>query len=130
MMAKVFYSTGRRKTSSSRVFLSAGKGQITVNNLALDKYFPCQQQRNTLKAPLKLTETEKELDVKITVKGGGLTGQCEAIRHGLSRALVLYSDSYRGLLKRNGFLTRDSRSVERKKYGRHKARKSTQYSKR
>lgn len=129
-MAKVFYSTGRRKTSSARVFLSVGKGQITVNNRALDKHFPCLQQQNTLKAPLKLTETEKEVDVKITVSGGGLTGQCESIRHGLSRALVLYSDSYRGILKRNGFLTRDSRSVERKKYGHHKARKSTQFSKR
>ena len=129
-MTKVFYSTGRRKTSSARVFLSAGKGKITVNNCSLDKYFPCQQQRTTLKAPLKLTETEREVDVNITVSGGGLTGQCESIRHGLSRALILYSDSYRGLLKRNGFLTRDSRSVERKKYGRHKARKSTQFSKR
>ena len=129
-MAKVFYSTGRRKTSSARVFLSAGKGKITVNNRSLDNYFPCEQQKNTLKAPLQLTETEKELDVKITVSGGGLTGQCESIRHGLSRALILYSDSYRGILKRNGFLTRDSRSVERKKYGRHKARKSTQFSKR
>jgi len=129
-MAKSFYSTGRRKTSSARVFLSTGSGKITVNNCSLENYFPCQQQRNILQAPLKLTETEKELDVKITVSGGGLTGQCESIRHGLSRALVLYSDSYRGILKRNGFLTRDSRSVERKKYGRHKARKSTQFSKR
>ncbi len=129
-MAKVFYSTGRRKTSSARVFLTAGKGKLRVNSRPLEKYFPCQQQRAALKAPLKLTETEKELDAEITVKGGGLTGQCESIRHGLSRALVLYSDSYRGILKRNGFLTRDSRSVERKKYGRHKARKSTQFSKR
>lgn len=129
-MAKIFYSTGRRKTSSARVFLSPGTGKITVNKCSLEKYFPCEQQRNTLKAPLKLTETEKELDLKITVSGGGPTGQCESIRHGLSRALLLYSDSYRGILKKNGFLTRDSRSVERKKYGRHKARKSTQFSKR
>ena len=129
-MAKMFYSTGRRKTSSARVFLSVGTGKITINNRSLDTYFPCQQQRIVLKAPLKLTETEKELDINITVKGGGLTGQCESIRHGLSRALVLYSDSYRGILKKNGFLTRDSRSVERKKYGHHKARKSTQFSKR
>jgi len=129
-MSKVFYSTGRRKTSSARVFLKAGTGKVTVNNRSLENYFPCQQQRSILQAPLKLTETNKELDIKITVRGGGLTGQCESIRHGLSRALVLYSDSYRGILKKNGFLTRDSRSVERKKYGRHKARKSTQFSKR
>lgn len=129
-MAKAFYSTGRRKTSSARVFLKPGTGKMTVNDRSLKSYFPCQQQRSILQAPLKLTETEKALDVQVTVSGGGVTGQCESIRHGLSRALILYSDSYRGILKRNGFLTRDSRSVERKKYGRHKARKSTQFSKR
>jgi len=130
MAQKYFYSTGRRKTSSSRVFLQEGKGQISVNGRKLREYFTCLDHQNKVMAPLKITETEKNLNLKITVKGGGISGQCESVRHGISRALTLYSQSYRGILKKNGFLTRDSRSVERKKYGHHKARKSTQFSKR
>ncbi len=129
-MTKSLYSTGRRKTSSARVFLKPGKGLMQINKKPVNKYFPYLQQQKTVQAPLKLTQTSQEVDVKITVKGGGITGQCEAIRHGLSRALIEYSASHREILKKNGFLTRDPRSVERKKYGRHKARKSTQFSKR
>ena len=129
-MTKSFYSTGRRKTASARVFLKVGKGVIQINKKPLNKYFPYQQQQKTVQAPLQLTQTLKGLDANITVKGGGINGQCEAIRHGLSRALIQYSEAHKSILKKNGFLTRDPRSVERKKYGRHKARKSTQFSKR
>ena len=130
MAQKHFYSTGRRKTSSARVFLKEGKGEILINGQKFKKYFKSLTHQNTVVAPLKITETEAKLDLTIKVKGGGVSGQSESIRHGISRALTLYSPSHRGLLKKNGFLTRDSRSVERKKYGRHKARKSTQFSKR
>ena len=129
-MKKPIYSTGRRKTSSARVFLQAGGGKITINKKALEKYFPCLREQEVISSPLKLTQTEKDFDLLITVRGGGVSGQSEAIRHGISRALVSHSASHRSLLKKNGFLTRDPRSVERKKYGRHKARKSTQFSKR
>ena len=129
-MAKSFYSTGRRKTASARVFLKPGTGQIQVNKKSINQYFPYAQQQKTIQAPLNLTQTNQELDVNVTVRGGGVTGQCEAIRHGLSRALIEYSAAHRTILKKNGFLTRDPRSVERKKCGRHKARKSTQFSKR
>ena len=129
-MTKTLYSTGRRKTSSARVFLKPGKGIIQINKKPLNKYFPYQQQQKTIQAPLQATQTLKEVDVNITVKGGGITGQCEAIRHGLSRVLIKYSATHKDTLKKQGFLTRDPRSVERKKYGRHKARRSTQFSKR
>ena len=129
-MAKTFYSTGRRKTASARVFLKTGKGSIQINKKSINEYFPYLQQQKSIQAPLKITQTAQELDVNVTVRGGGITGQCEAIRHGLSRALIEYSSSHREILKKNGFLTRDPRSVERKKCGRHKARKSTQFSKR
>ena len=129
-MAKFYYSTGRRKTSSSRVFLRPGNGKIQINGKELKQYFPCLQQQQAVQAPLVLTNTEKDFDLFITVKGGGMTGQSESIRHGLSRALTVYSIDHRSTLKKNGLLTRDPRSVERKKYGHHKARKSTQFSKR
>ena len=130
-MAKFIYSTGRRKTSSARVFLySNGSGQIKINGRQLKTHFPCLQHQKTVLSPLEVTETTKNFDIKATVRGGGSTGQAESIRHGLSRALTLHSSHLRGALKKQGFLTRDPRSVERKKYGRHKARKSTQFSKR
>ena len=129
-MAQFFYSTGRRKTASSRVFLREGKGAVSINGKKLTEYFKTSKQQKMVTSPLQLTETEGKLDLNITVKGGGLSGQSEAVRHGVSRALTRYLPAHRGLLKKNGFLTRDSRSVERKKYGRHKARKSTQFSKR
>ena len=129
-MTKFFYGTGRRKTSASRVFLKEGSGNIQVNSKPLNQYFKTLQLQNTALSPLKLTNTEKQVDLTMTVKGGGITGQSESIRHGLSRALIRWSADYRPVLKKAGFLTRDSRSVERKKYGHHKARKSTQFSKR
>lgn len=129
-MAKFFYSTGRRKTSASRVFLRAGTGKMEINKKDLKTYFPILQQQNAVLKPLKLTNTEKDFDFYITVSGGGISGQAESIRHGISRVLIKHTDSHRPLLKKEGLLTRDPRCVERKKYGHHKARKSTQFSKR
>lgn len=124
------YSTGRRKTSSSRVFLKEGQGKILINKKSLESYFPILNHQKIVKSPLVLTQTEKDFDAYITVKGGGVTGQAEAVRHGLARALTVHTATHRAILKKEGLLTRDPRSVERKKYGRHKARKSTQFSKR
>ena len=125
------YGTGRRKTSSARVFLEPGKGIFTVNKTKTHKeYFPKPEQINVVESPIKILNTEKSFDIFVTVKGGGFSSQAEAIRHGISRALLKVDETYRGALKRAGFLTRDSRMVERKKYGHHKARKSTQFSKR
>ena len=129
-MAGTIYSTGRRKTSAARVFLKAGSGKIEINKKDFKKYFPCLKQQEVVRAPLEVTKTSNDFDLFVTVRGGGAAGQAEAIRHGLARALTAHSQNHRVLLKKNGFLTRDSRSVERKKYGRHKARKSTQFSKR
>ena len=129
-MSKFYYSTGRRKTSSARVFLKEGTGQIQIEGQKVTHYFKTLQHQKTALAALKLTSTEKDFDVFATVKGGGISSQAESIRHALSRALIVFSPDHRSLLKKNGFLTRDPRSVERKKYGRHKARKSTQFSKR
>ena len=129
-MAKPFYSTGRRKTSSSRVFLRPGSGKISVNGKKLNEYFPCLSHQKSVQTPLELTGTAKDFDLMITVKGGGITGQAEAVRHGVARVLTAHTASHRSLLKQNGLLTRDPRAVERKKYGLHKARKSTQFSKR
>lgn len=143
-----FYGTGRRKTSSARVFLEPGKGSFKIKankksekNKAnhktvkktwvdLKEYFTQPEQQNSALAPLKELNLEKSYDVSATLKGGGFTGQAEALRHGLSRALLLVNPEHRPVLKKNGLLTRDSRMVERKKYGHHKARKSTQFSKR
>lgn len=128
---ETLYGTGRRKTSSARVFLKKGTGKFTVNkrNLSGD-YFVKPEQIQCVLSPLKALNLEKSFDVFATVKGGGVTGQAEALRHGLSRSLLKVDSSYRSILKTKGFLTRDSRMVERKKYGRHKARKSAQFSKR
>lgn len=127
---KVFYSTGRRKTASARVFLKPGSGKVSINGQAPDKFLPYISKQTAALSPLRLTNKEGTLDAFVTVRGGGITGQAEAIRHGVARALVEYSSELRPILKKEGFLTRDSRMVERKKPGRHKARKSTQYSKR
>jgi len=125
-----FYATGRRKTSAARVFLKAGSGKITVNGKTLDTYMPTPTARMTVVMPFSLTDTKNQYDARVTVVGGGVTGQSEAIRHGLSRALIIVNPDLRGVLKKAGLLTRDSRMVERKKYGKHKARRSTQFSKR
>lgn len=125
-----FYATGRRKTSAARVFLKAGSGKITVNGKTLDTYMPTPTARMTVVMPFAITDTKNQYDARVTVVGGGVTGQSEAIRHGLSRALIVVNPDLRGVLKKAGLLTRDSRMVERKKYGKHKARRSTQFSKR
>jgi small subunit ribosomal protein S9 len=125
-----FYATGRRKTSAARVFLTAGSGKVTVNGKTLDTYMPTPTARTTCTSPFAITDTKNQYDARVTVVGGGVTGQSEAIRHGVARALVAINPDLRSVLKKAGLLTRDSRMVERKKYGKHKARRSTQFSKR
>jgi small subunit ribosomal protein S9 len=128
--AEVFYGTGRRKTSVSRVFLKSGKGKITVNGQSLEEYFERPTARQIVMQPLTLLGLEGKFDLYITVKGGGKSGQAGAVRHGLARALEESSETNRPAMKKAGFMTRDSRMVERKKYGKPKARKSPQFSKR
>ena len=129
-MDSVFYSTGRRKESTARVFLSKGTGKITVNSNPIEKYFGRKTNIMVVKQALNLTETANKTDIKVTVKGGGPSGQAGAIKLGIARALLKFDDTLRPLLKKNGFLTRDSRVVERKKVGLRKARKDVQFSKR
>ena len=124
------YATGKRKTSVARLWLKPGKGKITVNSMKLEEYFSNRTQISNTVAPMKATNTLNEFDIFCTVKGGGKSGQAGAIKHGLAKALVLHDETLRAPLKKNGYLTRDRRKVERKKYGKHKARKSTQFSKR
>lgn len=123
-------TTGRRKTSSARAFLVPGKGAITVNGRDLDSYFGRVTARMVVRQPLEAVELTDKFDIKVTVIGGGTTGQAGAIRHAIARALVAYDEGLRGALRRGSFLTRDAREVERKKVGLHKARKRPQYSKR
>ena len=130
MAIEQFYGTGRRKTSSARVFLRKGSGQITVNRKPLDEFFGRKTAQMIVRQPLELVELSDKFDVNVTVKGGGTTGQAGAIRLGLARALMAYDEELRSQLRRAGFVTRDARAVERKKVGLHKARKATQYSKR
>jgi small subunit ribosomal protein S9 len=130
MSDSVFYGTGRRKTSTARVFMTPGKGSITVNNRALDVFFGRKTAQMIVRQPLELTQHTETFDVKVTVKGGGTTGQAGAIRHGLTRALMKYDESLRPQLRKAGFVTRDAREVERKKVGLRKARRATQFSKR
>ena len=124
------YSTGKRKSSIARVWIKPGKGNVVVNGRKEDTYFSSKSHRLLLNQPLVLTNRKSELDVICTVKGGGLSGQAGAIRHGISRALVNFEPDLRKNLKSKGLLTRDSRIVERKKYGKAKARRSYQFSKR
>jgi len=125
-----YYGTGRRKTSTARVFLRPGNGKITVNGRPFEEYFPVEAQREHAIAPLKLVQMLDRFDVLVNVSGGGLSGQAGAIRLGIARALVAYDEGLRPQLKKAGMLTRDPRMVERKKYGLHKARRAPQYSKR
>ena len=125
-----FLGTGRRKTSVARVRLSAGTGKVSVNGRSLEEYFPLETQRSDVLLPLNLTDTSKKLDVRINVCGGGMSGQAGAARHGISRALLNVDANLRPLLKSAGFLTRDPRMKERKKYGQPGARRRFQYSKR
>lgn len=124
------YATGRRKSSSARVFLSLGSGRITVNDRDLDQFFGRETARMVVRQALEAAELGDRVDVRATVTGGGTTGQAGAIRHGIARALVDYDENLRPVLRRAGFLTRDAREVERKKVGLHKARKRPQFSKR
>ena len=130
MSATHYYGTGRRKTSTARVFLQSGSGEITVNNRPLDNYFGREVARMIVRQPLERTEMTEKFDVKVTVSGGGSFGQAGAIRHGITRALMEYDEGLRGELRSAGFVTRDARAVERKKVGLRKARKKPQFSKR
>ena len=130
MSATQFYGTGRRKTSTARVFITAGTGTITVNDRPLDEYFGRPVARMVVRQPLKLVGLVEKFDVNVTVAGGGSFGQAGAIRHGLTRALMEYDESLRSDLRKAGYVTRDSREVERKKVGLRKARKKPQFSKR
>ena len=125
-----YQGTGRRKTSVARAYLTAGKGDITVNGEPLDEYLPQETLRMVVRAPFEVTETVGQYDVNINVYGGGYTGQAGAMRHAISRALLGVVDDYRPKLKAAGFLTRDSRAKERKKYGLKAARRAPQFSKR
>ena len=129
-MSETYYSTGRRKTSTARVFLRSGAGNITVNSRPLDQYFGRETARMIVRQPLQKANMETGLDITVTVKGGGISGQAGAIRHGITRALIEYDGELRPLLRRAGFVTRDARQVERKKVGLHKARRAPQFSKR
>ena len=126
----VFYGTGRRKSSIARVRLVEGNGKITINNKDIGEFFGLETLKVIVRQPLTVTNTTSKYDVICTVKGGGFTGQAGAIRHGIARALNEANQEYRPELKSNGFLTRDSRMKERKKYGLKKARKAPQFSKR
>ncbi|MEE4304438.1 30S ribosomal protein S9 [Wenzhouxiangella sediminis] len=130
MATEQYYGTGRRKTSSARVFLRRGNGQITVNRKPLEEFFGRKTAQMIVRQPLELVDLLDRFDVKVTVSGGGTTGQAGAIRLGLTRALMEYDEELRSQMRKAGFVTRDDRAVERKKIGLHKARKATQYSKR
>ncbi len=125
-----FYGTGRRKSSIARVRLYPGSGKITINGRDIDEYFGLETLKLVINQPFGVTNTVGKYDIVANVKGGGISGQAGAIRHGVSRALLLADDSYRTLLKKAGFLTRDPRMKERKKYGHKAARRAPQFSKR
>jgi len=121
---------GRRKTSTARLYIQPGKGEFLVNKRPLEDYFPTKARQNVVTFPLSLTETEGKYDIKVTVSGGGITGQAGAIQHALARAVDELNEDAHSVLKEHGLLTRDDRMVERKKYGQPKARKKFQFSKR
>ena len=129
-MNDTYYSTGRRKTSTARVFMRKGSGDITVNKRPLDIYFGRETSRMIVRQPLVTTDMTGSFDITVTVRGGGMSGQAGAIRHGITRALIEYENELRPALRRAGFVTRDARKVERKKVGLHKARRAPQFSKR
>ena len=130
MASSTFYGAGRRKSSIARVFLTPGTGKITINKKDIDEYFGLETLKIIARQPLEATNTADKYDAKITVKGGGFTGQAGAIRHGIARALNEADADFRPVLKKAGYLTRDSRMKERKKYGLKKARRAPQFSKR
>jgi small subunit ribosomal protein S9 len=126
----IIWTTGRRKTAIARVRMLPGSGTITVNERTLEDYFPRPTSRMRILEPFEVTETVGQYDVLVSVEGGGIAAQADAVRHGISRALLSANETARPALRKGGMLTRDPREVERKKYGRHKARKRPQYSKR
>ena len=128
--AKAFYGTGRRKSASARVFLKPGSGKVVINGLTTEKYLKRSVSRMMVQQPLILTQSASKVDLTVTVSGGGETGQAGAIRHGIARALIAFDETLRPTLKKAGYLTRDPRMVERKKYGLRGARRRGQYSKR
>ncbi len=130
MADDVITATGRRKESVARVRLTAGTGEFSLNGRSLEDYFPSRTQRMLVTAPLRQVEKEKDVDVEATIIGGGMSGQAGALQHGIARALVAMDESLHGVLKKDGFLSRDAREKERRKYGLKKARKAPQYSKR
>jgi len=125
-----YYGTGRRKSSTARVFMTKGKGEITVNDRPLDEFFGRETARMIVRQPLEKVEMVENFNIRATVSGGGISGQAGAIRLGVTRALMEYDEELRRPLRKAGYVTRDAREVERKKVGLHKARKATQYSKR
>jgi small subunit ribosomal protein S9 len=130
MTAQTYYSTGRRKSSTARVYLTKGKGNITINNRDINTYFGRETGRMIVRQPLESINMKDSFDITVSVTGGGISGQAGAIRHGITRALIAYDETLRKPLRKAGFVTRDAREVERKKVGLHKARKKPQYSKR
>ena len=130
MSDTTYYGTGRRKTSSARVHLTPGSGKITINERTIEEFFGRETGRMIVRQPLELVEMANRFDVSVSVEGGGITGQAGAIRHGITRALLQYDETLRRPLRTAGFVTRDAREVERKKVGRRKARRGTQFSKR
>jgi small subunit ribosomal protein S9 len=130
MAAAQYYGTGRRKSAIARVYATSGTGKITINTKTIEDYFGRKTDQMVSRQPLECVEMESKFDVNVIVKGGGPSGQAGAIRHGLTRALMAYDEALRPALRKAGFVTRDSRIVERKKVGLHKARKRPQYSKR
>jgi len=130
MSTTQYYGTGRRKTATARVFLTRGTGTITVNNRPLDGFFGREVARMIVQQPLQLVDLSDKFNVMVTVRGGGSFGQAGAIRHGITRALMVYDETLRPVLRKAGFVTRDAREVERKKVGLRKARKKPQFSKR
>jgi len=130
MPATTYYGTGRRKSSTARVHLKPGSGKITINARTIDEFFGRETGRMIVRQPLELVQLANRFDVEVAVDGGGITGQAGAIRHGITRALMQYDETLRKQLRGAGFVTRDAREVERKKVGRRKARRGTQFSKR
>ncbi|MDJ0777801.1 MAG: 30S ribosomal protein S9 [Gammaproteobacteria bacterium] len=129
-MADQYYGTGRRKSSSARVYLRPGSGAITINKRSIDQYFGRETSRMVVRQPLETAELTDKFDIFVNVSGGGPSGQAGAIRHGITRALIDYDETLRSALRKEGFVTRDAREVERKKVGLRKARRGVQFSKR
>ena len=130
MAATANYGTGRRKSAAARVYMQPGTGRITINERPIDEFFGRETGRMIVRQPLEVVQLTSKFDINVQVKGGGITGQAGAIRHGIARALIRYDEALRKPLRQAGFVTRDAREVERKKVGRRKARRGTQYSRR